>query len=412
MPAAARSPTPWPTRASEILHPRAGRLPRPGDGQLGPRPGVHRREVHLQGHLVRRRRQAVPTPGPLLRRRCHEAVRRRPLPAAAPGLRRAAPRRRPLARLAGRPTTTSSPGTRRPSSSTRSTATAARTRRRDLDPSRTHGRRCRTSRGSSTWPTSWPRPATTRSTRRAGSCSTRRTGPGARASAAPGVTATPASSTPRPTPRRSPCDRCSTGRTSRCWSAPRSTKLTTDSVGPHGHRRRRAPQRRSRRRTAGDIVVVSAGAANSAKLLLRSANDAAPERAGQRLGPGRAQLHVPQLQGRRRTGQGAQRHRVPEDARPSTTSTSAPPTTTGPLGNIQMIGKSNAEAMKGEEPKLTKLAPHFSPGRGRPARRRLLADDRGPAAAREPGHRRRRRQRPPRLHVDQRRGGRPASTTS
>jgi hypothetical protein len=31
-----------------------------------------------------------------------------------------------------------------------------------------------------------------------------------------------------------------------------------------------------------------------------------------------------------------------------------------PVGNIQMIGKSNAEAMKGEEPKLTKLAPHFS----------------------------------------------------
>ena len=31
-----------------------------------------------------------------------------------------------------------------------------------------------------------------------------------------------------------------------------------------------------------------------------------------------------------------------------------------PLGNIQMVGKSNAEAMKGEEPKLTKLAPHWS----------------------------------------------------
>ena len=31
-----------------------------------------------------------------------------------------------------------------------------------------------------------------------------------------------------------------------------------------------------------------------------------------------------------------------------------------PIGNIQMVGKSNAEAMKGEEPKLTKLAPHWS----------------------------------------------------
>jgi choline dehydrogenase-like flavoprotein len=31
-----------------------------------------------------------------------------------------------------------------------------------------------------------------------------------------------------------------------------------------------------------------------------------------------------------------------------------------PLGNIQMLGKSNAQAMKGEEPHLTKLAPHWS----------------------------------------------------
>ena len=31
-----------------------------------------------------------------------------------------------------------------------------------------------------------------------------------------------------------------------------------------------------------------------------------------------------------------------------------------PLGNIQMVGKSNAEAMKGEEPHLTLLAPHWS----------------------------------------------------
>jgi choline dehydrogenase-like flavoprotein len=31
-----------------------------------------------------------------------------------------------------------------------------------------------------------------------------------------------------------------------------------------------------------------------------------------------------------------------------------------PLGNIQMVGKSNAAAMKGEEPHLTMLAPHWS----------------------------------------------------
>jgi choline dehydrogenase-like flavoprotein len=31
-----------------------------------------------------------------------------------------------------------------------------------------------------------------------------------------------------------------------------------------------------------------------------------------------------------------------------------------PVGQIQMVGKSNAEAMKGEEPLLTKFAPHFT----------------------------------------------------
>src|SRR6266567_416212 len=31
-----------------------------------------------------------------------------------------------------------------------------------------------------------------------------------------------------------------------------------------------------------------------------------------------------------------------------------------PLGNIQMLGKSNAGAIKGEEPHLTKLAPRWS----------------------------------------------------
>jgi hypothetical protein len=31
-----------------------------------------------------------------------------------------------------------------------------------------------------------------------------------------------------------------------------------------------------------------------------------------------------------------------------------------PIGNIQMVGKSNAAAMKGEEPHLTQLAPHWS----------------------------------------------------
>ena len=50
---------------------------------------------------------------------------------------------------------------------------------------------------------------------------------------------------------------------------------------------------------SADIVVASCGAANSAKLLLASANDA-HQGAGQRLRPGRPQLHVPQQPGRAR----------------------------------------------------------------------------------------------------------------
>ena len=41
-----------------------------------------------------------------------------------------------------------------------------------------------------------------------------------------------------------------------------------------------------------------------------------PQRAGQRLGPGRPELHVPQQQGGGRAVGGAQRHALPEDARP------------------------------------------------------------------------------------------------
>ena len=63
-----------------------------------------------------------------------------------------------------------------PNGCTRCTAITARTRPRARSPSSIRGRPCRTSRGSSSSPTTSPRPDTTRSTRRAGSCSTRTTG--------------------------------------------------------------------------------------------------------------------------------------------------------------------------------------------------------------------------------------------
>jgi choline dehydrogenase-like flavoprotein len=110
---------------------------------------------------------------------------------------------------------------------------------------------------------------------------------------------------------------------------------------------------------SGDIVVVSAGAANSARILLRSVSDRHPGG----LANGSDQL-----------GRNYMFHNsnavVALDKEPNDTVFQK---TLGlndfyfagdgrqwPLGNIQMIGKSNAAAMKGEEPHLAKLAPRFS----------------------------------------------------
>src|SRR6476620_9635295 len=109
----------------------------------------------------------------------------------------------------------------------------------------------------------------------------------------------------------------------------------------------------------GDIVVISAGAANSAKILLNSANDQHPN--------GMAN-------GSDQVGRNYMFHNckavVALAKEPNDTVFQK---TLGindfyfgaddydrPIGSIQMIGKSNAQAMKGEEPKLTKLAPHWS----------------------------------------------------
>jgi choline dehydrogenase-like flavoprotein len=112
-------------------------------------------------------------------------------------------------------------------------------------------------------------------------------------------------------------------------------------------------------RYSGDIVVVSAGAANSARILLRSASDRHPGG----LANGSDQV-----------GRNYMFHNsnavVALDKEPNDTVFQK---TLGlndfylagdgrkwPFGNIQMIGKSNAAAMRGEEPALTRLAPQFS----------------------------------------------------
>jgi choline dehydrogenase-like flavoprotein len=107
------------------------------------------------------------------------------------------------------------------------------------------------------------------------------------------------------------------------------------------------------------IVVLAAGAANTAKILLRSASDASPNG----LANGSDQVgrnymyHVSKAVSAfadepndtvfQKT-LAINDFYLPGDGRDY------------PLGNIQMLGKSNAGAMKGEEPHLTKLVPHWS----------------------------------------------------
>jgi choline dehydrogenase-like flavoprotein len=109
----------------------------------------------------------------------------------------------------------------------------------------------------------------------------------------------------------------------------------------------------------GDVVAVCAGAANSAKILLNSASDAHPNG----LANGSDQV-----------GRNYMFHNckavVALSKEPNDTVFQK---TLGindfylptkdyeyPMGNIQMIGKSNAEAMRGEKPKLTKLSPEWT----------------------------------------------------
>ena len=108
-----------------------------------------------------------------------------------------------------------------------------------------------------------------------------------------------------------------------------------------------------------DVVAICAGASNSAKLLLASANDKHPNG----LANGSDQV------GRNYMFHNSKAVVALAKERNDTVFQK----TLGlndfylgsddyqwPIGNIQMVGKSNAEAMKGEEPMLTKLAPHWS----------------------------------------------------
>ena len=136
-----------------------------------------------------------------------------------------------------------------------------------------------------------------------------------------------------------------------------------------------------------DIVVVSCGAANSAKLLLASANDAHPHG----LGNGSDQV------GRNYMFHNSQAVlALSKEENPTVFQKtlgvndfyfSGGEDFEFPLGNIQMVGKSQAPMFRGEKPGETQLRAQLVARGGRPSRRRLLALDRGPAARPRTGSR-------------------------
>jgi choline dehydrogenase-like flavoprotein len=137
-----------------------------------------------------------------------------------------------------------------------------------------------------------------------------------------------------------------------------ATRLITDGMGTTvtGVEVERDGERLTYR---GDIVVVSAGAANSAKLLLASANDQHPNG----LANGSDQV-----------GRNYMFHNstavLALSKEPNETKFQKTlgvndfyfgmPGFEYPMGNIQMVGKSTAPMFKGEKPLQTKLAPRFS----------------------------------------------------
>ena len=292
---------------------RGGWLPRePQNWQTSGR--VRGQPLHLAGHLVRRQGQVVPAADPLLRRRRDQAVRRGALPAAGGGLRRTAPPRRDLAGVADLVRRHGAVLHARPSRCTRCTAPGARIRPSRRRARRTRSRRSPTSRASSSSPTTWPRtPASTRSTRRAAFMLNESNMP------------------------YSTCVRCPTCDGFPCLvhakadaevmgvrpalEYPNVTLLTdamavrleTNPAGTEvtgGGRRARGTRRAVRRATSSS----SPPARRTRPSCCCARPRQAPERPGQRLRPGRPQLHVPRQPGRTRPVQGAEPDRLPEDA--------------------------------------------------------------------------------------------------
>ena len=349
--------------------------------------------------MVRPEGQAVPAADPLLRRRRDEALRRGALPAAQGGLRRAEASRRDLARVADL--------VRRAGAVLHEGGAAVRgARRARRGPDRPAGERALSVPGGVARAAD---PAARRRSREG------RLPPVPRAVRRAAERGEPAVQRLRPLHelRRLPLrgarevGRGGARRPSRARARERDAAderaggEAGDERGRHGRdggrrrarRRDRALRRRPRR----------------PRLRRREHREAAPalrdrqacERARQRVGPGRPQLHVPQQPGRARAVPRGEPDRLPEDAR----------------AQRLLLRQRRARLSAREHPDGRQVAGGHVPRREaggdgaragldarprREARDRLLALDRGPAARGEPRHRRQGRQAHARVRADER----------
>ena len=160
-----------------------------------------------------------------------------------------------------------------------------------------------------------------------------------------------------------------------------------------------------------DVVAVCAGAANSARILLRSGSDRHP--AGLANGSDQVGRNYMFHNSKAVVALGSEDNDTVFQKTLGLNDFYLPGSgRQWPLGNIQMLGKSNALAMKGEEPKLTKLAPHWSlDDVARHAVDFWLTTEDVPRAG-QPGHGRPRRPRAPGLPARPTTRKQTASTTS
>jgi choline dehydrogenase-like flavoprotein len=108
----------------------------------------------------------------------------------------------------------------------------------------------------------------------------------------------------------------------------------------------------------GDIVVISAGAANSAKLLLKSASDKHPN--GLANGSDQVGRNYMFHNSKAIAAMSKERNDTVYQKTLGINDFYLPTKDYEyPMGNIQMVGKSNAEAMRGEQPDLTWFAPEW-----------------------------------------------------